>query len=159
VSFEGKSGKRVVLEEGVLTGERPAPADAAPMVLATPHAEALVRGSHFSFAVSDSTLVEMEDGGAYLTRRSDGKRINMPTGSVVGARGQPLKARPLTTRVTQFRAVFDDDTGPVPALAWSRDGKTIATAGADGTVRLWDLAEREVRLPLHGHKRPARGLA
>ena len=47
----------------------------------------------------------------------------------------------------------------MPVLAWSRDGKTIATGGTDGTVRLWDVGEREVRLALAGHKRPVRGLA
>jgi hypothetical protein len=160
VSFGEAAGKGVVLEEGVLTGERPGPPDAAPMVLTTPHAEALVRGTHFCFAAApDSTLVELEDGRARLTRRSDGKAIDLPTGSLVVAKNQPLKPRPLSTRVTQFRALLEEGTGPVPALAWAPDGRAIWTGDWDGTVRLWDVGEREARRTLHGHKRPVRGLA
>jgi hypothetical protein len=159
VTFQGKSDRRVVLEEGVLTGDRPGPDGAPPMVLATPHAEAVVRGSHFSFtAAPNSTLVEME-GGVFVRRRSDGKGIDLPGGSLVVAKGQPLKPKPLANRLTQFRAALEEGAGPVHVLAWSRDGKTIATAGQDGLVRLWDVGEREVRLALAGHKRPVRGLA
>jgi Tol biopolymer transport system component/ferric-dicitrate binding protein FerR (iron transport regulator) len=160
VSFEGKPGRRVVLEEGVLTGQRSGPAGMPPMALSTPHAEALVRGSQFSFTTAgDSTLVEMQDGGVYLKRRSDGKAIDLPAGSLVVTKGTPFKPRPLVPRRTQYRAVLDEGTGPVAALAWRRDGKTIATGSSDGTVQLWDVGEREVRLTLHGHKRGVRGLA
>ncbi len=159
VSFHGKDEGGVVLEEGVLTGDRPAPDAGPPMVLATPHAEAVVRGGHFSFtAAPDSTLVEME-GGVFVRRRSDGKGIDLPGGALVVAKGQPLRPRPLANRVTQYRTMLDEGAGPVRFLAWSRDGKSIVTGGNDGLVRLWDVGEREVRLTLGGHKRPLRGLA
>ena len=66
VSFEGKPGRRAWSREG--RADRPAsgPAGSPPMALATPHADALVRGGHFSFTTAgDSTLVEMQDGGVY----------------------------------------------------------------------------------------------
>ena len=42
-------------------------------------------------------------------------------------------------------------TDPVYAVAWSPDGKTIATAGFDNTVRLWEAATRKEIKSLEGH--------
>ena len=76
VSFEGKSGQRVVLEEGVLTGDRPGLADGPPMVLATRHAEAQVSGTHFCLAAApDSTLVQMDDGRAASRARATARPL------------------------------------------------------------------------------------
>ena len=46
---------------------------------------------------------------------------------------------------------LDGHTDPVYAIAWSPDGKTLATAGFDNTVRLWDAATRKEIKKFEGH--------
>ena len=42
-------------------------------------------------------------------------------------------------------------TDRVRTLAFARDGKSLATAGSDGTIRLWDVASWSLRSVLRGH--------
>lgn len=48
---------------------------------------------------------------------------------------------------------LDGHTDIVYAIAWSPDGKTLATAGFDNTVRLWDAATRKEIRSYEGHTR------
>jgi WD40 repeat protein len=60
------------------------------------------------------------------------------------------------TRVRYARLAAD---GVIDAVAFRPDGQLIAGAGADGTVRLWDVAGRRLVRTLKGHTDPVRALA
>jgi hypothetical protein len=57
------------------------------------------------------------------------------------------------------RAVFQGNAGPVWSVALSPDGKTAAMALDENTIKLWGVAEGEVRATLHGHKGPVWAVA
>src|SRR5262249_39797996 len=54
---------------------------------------------------------------------------------------------------------LDGHTDPVYAIAWSPDGKTIATASFDNSVRLWDAATRKEIKKYEGHSKMVLSIA
>src|SRR5437868_6162179 len=56
--------------------------------------------------------------------------------------------------LAQTPAEFKGHTGLVYSVAFSPDGKLLATAGVDKTVRLWNPADGKEVKNLGGHKEP-----
>ncbi len=51
----------------------------------------------------------------------------------------------------RLRDTFGKELSPVASLAFDPAGKTLTTGHKDGTIRLWDVATREVINTLRGH--------
>lgn len=79
----------------------------------------------------------------YITLTPDGKKLNAWI---------PGNERRMSIAVYDLAsgaeiAMINDQGRHVHALAFSADGKTTATAGKDGSVRVWDLEKRGQMLP------------
>ncbi|MBJ3807115.1 hypothetical protein JGB26_08300 [Streptomyces flavofungini] len=70
------------------------------------------------------------------------------------AHDRPARAHPIRKRGT-----LRGHTGSVNTVAFSPDGRTVATAGEDRRAMLWDPASAKRRAVLAGHKDAVKGIA
>jgi WD40 repeat protein len=150
----GHPARRVFLAGGGMATHVGEQALESPMLLETPHAEVQFLGTSFlSSSGPEATRVDPEEGNVRMTRRSDGKTIEVPQGSyAVAHRGGGLFAPHRQARqTTHARAVLKEGSGPVMAVGWSPDGKTVATGGWTGRLTLWNAADGKVRSSLRAY--------
>ena len=57
----------------------------------------------------------------------------------------------LSAQEPKLRATLQGHTESVVSVAFSPDGKTLASASYDGTIKLWDVATGKERATLKGH--------
>jgi WD40 repeat protein/tetratricopeptide (TPR) repeat protein len=75
-----------------------------------------------------------------------------PDSRLVAAGDETGAVRIWDTETMLLRASLKGHTDAVFALAFSRDGKTVASGSSgDGSIKLWDVATGQERLTLRGH--------
>ncbi len=77
--------------------------------------------------------------------------------AVCGSKG--LKVHDLSKNAPGVALPFPNSTDAVWCVAFSQDGKRLATGGASGTVRLWDAATGAELFTLTGHAGNVAGVA
>jgi WD40 repeat protein len=87
----------------------------------------------------------------------DGKTLAVPT----GAAGYGIQLWDVSEDQPRQAAEARGHSNSVLALAFSADGKTLVSGGADNSVRVWDVAAGALRerVPLRGHTGPLSDVA
>ena len=58
------------------------------------------------------------------------------------------------TGTSKVRAILEGHADDLLSIAFSPDGKHVATAGGDQSIRIWQTRAGQFGIPLHGHDGP-----
>jgi WD40 repeat protein len=91
-------------------------------------------------------------------------RLAMEAVTMTWTQGQPpvapaQDALRLALVHTPVRRIVHDHQGEVLSMAVSPNGRLLATVGADGTAKVWDVASGKLKVSMNGHAWPVYGAA
>jgi WD40 repeat protein len=70
-----------------------------------------------------------------------------------------LPVSPVSAQEPKLRDTLKGHTGPVNSVAYSPDGKTLASGSRDQTIKLWEAAAGKEQATLKGHTAPVESVA
>ena len=73
--------------------------------------------------------------------------------------GYGMRTRFMIVRILQNRAVFEGYRDSFDSLVFSPDGSTLASAGREGSILLWNVSNAQLKTTINGHKKPVSTLA
>jgi WD40 repeat protein/tRNA A-37 threonylcarbamoyl transferase component Bud32 len=158
--WDGRSGQKRAVLSNHTRGVR-----AAFAVCFSPDGKTLASAGHRAILLLDAQSGQVRatlDGhtdvvGGSVAFGPDGKTLASGGGGH-DAQGKPLPGEiKLWDSVTgQERASLKGHTGFVNSVAFSPDGKTLASASVDHTIKLWDIETGQERATLKGHTNSVR---
>jgi WD40 repeat protein len=107
-----------------------------------------------------AVLVGGADTGQFATPGFSAEQKLLATVNVNESKGEPAEAIRLVDATTgRLRHTLEGHARQIRSLAFSTDGKLLATGGVDGGVRLWDTGTGKERAVWEGHAGRVRSLA
>ena len=172
-NFELTEAAEAKLDEGMLFAEVsgfssggaeiPKGAVAGKWVLKTPHAHVVAEHASFELrADAREAILQVEEGGVSFKNEHGAQAVSRLQKSVARKDVAPSPASEILASAlwrgkgstTKARTIFRGHADQIMSVAFSPDGKTLASGCWDGVMKLWDLSSGQERTILKG--RPGR---